>query len=160
MRLETAATLIVLATTATPAIANSCAPFLQNKGGANTLVMTTLNKNSVASFATLNMVHQDAIIPRPGQPIFRAERYVSTPQNQPQIFSDRMRGSQRFSVTSPDQISLTITVADTPQVTLVLRSWGNVSQTFPVTCTATGGMYGPGGDVSYLFRFTAGTPVL
>lgn len=160
MHLRTAAALVFFASLATPAHADSCLPFLQTKGGENNLVMTTLNKNSVASFAFVTMAHQDAIAPRPGLPIGRAERFVSLPANQSQFFSDRMRGSQRFSILKPDQISLTVTVAATPQVTLVLRSWGNVSQTFPVTCTPTGGMYGPPGDVSYLFRFGFGTPVL
>lgn len=155
MRLKALAALMAL-TSASPAIADSCLPFLHSKGGPNVLVMTTLNKNAVASFAYLSMLHQDAIV-RP--PIVRPERFVTSPANQAQLFSDRTQGAQRFSIAKADQISLTMTVAATPQVTLVLRSWGNVSQTFPVTCTPSGGMYGSPGDVSFLFRFLFSDPI-
>jgi len=155
MRLQALATLIFV-TSASPAIADSCLPFLHSKGGPNVLVMSTLNKNAVASFAYLYMLHQDAIT---GPPIFRPERFTTFPANQPQVFSDRTQGAQRFSFSKADQITLTMTVAATPQVTLVLRTWGNVSQTFPVTCTPSGGMYGPPGDVSYLFRFLFSDPI-
>lgn len=136
--------------------ADSCVHFMQSKGGANTLVMTSLNRNGVASFAMLSMNHVDAIR-KP--PIIFPEKYVTVPDAQPQYFSDRMIGGQRFANNHADQISVTMTVADEPQVTLTLNTWNNAKNTFNVTCTADGVMHASTPDVDYLFHFSFDLPI-
>lgn len=169
MNLKCLAAIAALVLLSGPSFADSCIPFIQQpkvtpEGRSTALIMTSVNKNGVASWASLNMKHADAenITKCPSQikcPIYLPERYeTDTDFPHEQVFSDRrVSGSedQFFASDNADQISITMTIEASPQVTLVLNSWNNVRENFAVTCSSDGVMHASTPDADFLFYFGA-----
>lgn len=119
------------------------------------MTLTTLNKKAVASFSQSHMQYYGA---RPSATGGRQPaRWVATDydaNDRHQLFSDRQKGAQLdaqpFDKDQADLIGLVVTIEESPQVTVTLRSWGNVKATFRATCSAGGVMHGSTPDVDYL----------
>lgn len=137
-----------------PAFADSCLPFLaqyqEQSNGSTALTMTTLNRNALVSYAVFNMSYINA---------FPLGRRFNSLSQADVVFSDRQKGSQGFDVARPDKLTISVTVAASPQVTLTLNSWNNVKATFTATCTFNGIMHGSTGDVDYLLFFQYIPPI-
>ncbi|HEX5004693.1 MAG TPA: hypothetical protein VFV65_05215 [Gemmatimonadales bacterium] len=121
----------------------------------NSAVVVTLNKNGVASYSELSVAYREAG-PAPSGGV-RPPSWASNRDNPaPQLFSDRTSAPasgvmrQPFDITQSDTLGLTISVESSPNVSIVLRSWGDVRATFRGTCSAGGVIHGSTPDVDYL----------
>jgi hypothetical protein len=134
------------------AFANSCLPYLTPKDNSTgtTVIMTTLNKNGIASFSRGNVIYREQLrTPRMVLPP-RWSSQADAPHKQ--YFADRLAAppSIGFDPARPDLISIWISVSAKPQVEITLRSWGNGVVRFTGACSAGGVLHGSTPDVDYL----------
>lgn len=153
------ATLIVSISAMAPfglANADSCLQFLkpyQNESNAlNTLSLVTLSKSGLASYAAGLLTYHPPLQVG-GRAVLTS--YVSS-KPLPQTFSDRLSGQQPFDVNHADNLTVSITVADSPQIEITLNTLGNAKLTFAATCSAQGVLHGVAKDADYLLRVNSG----
>ncbi len=141
--------------------------------------MVTLNNRNVGSFAETRLYY---LPPSKGGRRGSSSipgRFVTLGANQngidnpkfdygleAQVFSDRKRKQdsipqpntpyrprlQGFDALQADDLAFEITVAPPVQVTITLRTWGNVKDTFTPTCESGGFMLGSVRDAKYVLR--------
>jgi hypothetical protein len=129
--------------------AESCTAFLPKDNEIISLELVTMNKNAAASYVKSEMRYGR------GNPDLGHPPRVTTIGTAPQVFSDRNNKFfaspiQYFDAMSPDNVTVEITLEESPQVTLTLASWGNAKATFRATCSGGGVMHGSTPDVDYL----------
>jgi len=140
------------------------------------VTMVTLNTQNTASYTETRLyylppIRIDGGYTRPGR--YTTLRPLSTGIDQPkfdfggdvQVFSDRValdqpnvglglphRGLQKFDERKADSLNFEIPVTNAPQVTITLRSWGDVKVKFAVTCEEGGFLLGSTRDARYVLR--------
>jgi len=147
------------------------------------VVMTTLNLKNVVSYSETRLYYLPAHR-MPGGRIAPG-RFATLPANsqgvdQPkydfgshvQVFSDRMtnqpligtfvglphHGRQKFDEHQADDLGLEFTDTSPMQVTVTLRTWGNVKETFTPVCESSGFIYGSTSVGKYLLRVSKWPP--
>lgn len=141
------------------AMAQSCTAHLANRGlNANAVQLVTLNRKGVSSSSTFGVTYRPPIR-MPQGPVLQANWTSEGQTGAKQLFSDRGRPLgghvyQPYDIQRPDLITVKITAEASPQVTITLRSWGNVKSTFRATCAGNGVMHGSTDDVDYLLFLT------
>jgi hypothetical protein len=129
--------------------AESCLPFLTNQANVNSgqVVLVTMNDNSVVSYAIATVELRKRPPDAGGGASWVSRSLVK------QLFSDR-NPQQPFDLTKADALDLWMNVAESPTITMTLKSWGNVQSTFQGTCTADGIIHGTAPRGAILLRLT------
>ena len=165
------ASLLLIALSPVQAHANECQALLdqlQQAGDATDLTGVTLNVNGVASFISTNLRYSKGWGTSAGS---RPDAYATVHEafdagQHAQTFSDRIRDGlptppqQRFDANRADDVDVFITDAETPEVTLTLRTWGNARTSFVPTCRDNFLTGHDAAGVEYVLRLTPTPPVL
>ncbi len=149
--------LLFLSVVGSAKAADSCLPFLTG-AGSRPLTLVSLDRSGEASYVPLTALEHQSSLKIPG----RANGRVGTPQPEQwrtanpdtaataQYFSSRMAGPQPFDIAKPDTLAVSITVEDSPRVSLAFRSQGMKRRKFRARCSAGGVMHGSAADADFL----------
>lgn len=144
--------------------AESCKAFLAYEPNHSyALTLVSLNTAGLVSYASDFMEYHPK--GEPGDPRgagwWGTTGWLGTGGSARQLFSDRFTGvgidHQPFAVPLADLLFVAITNEDSPQVTLTLRSWGNVKVSFAATCSSDGVLHGSVPNGQFLLQLRRGS---